>query len=141
MVNNHQPDVLKFFQATNPDRALFAGKIEEDQQYYIDFSSVRGGQVIEELKKKITFFSPNEPTCQLFTGHVDCGKSTELLKLKVELEKEGFQVVYSNSFKNLEMSDVDVSDILLGIIYHVSKNLEKMALNLRKIISKTYLLV
>ena len=124
-------DIKRFFQATNPDKALFADNVPEDKQYYIDFSSVRGGQVIEELKKTITFFSPNEPTCQLFTGHIGCGKSTELLKLKAELEKEGFHVVYFDSHKDLEMSDVDVSDILLAIIYRVSESLENSGIKLK----------
>ncbi|HAG79675.1 MAG TPA: KAP family P-loop domain-containing protein, partial [Cyanobacteria bacterium UBA12227] len=86
-------DLRKFFQATNPSRTLVVEN-PEDQKYYIDFSSVRGGRIIEELKDSITFFSPDEPTCSLFTGHIGCGKSTELLRLKVELEEAGFHVVY-----------------------------------------------
>lgn len=128
---NHLPDIQKFFQATNPDRALFIDNIENDQKLYIDFSSVRGNQVIEELKHTITFFSPNEPTCQLFTGHIGCGKSTELRRLKAELEDEGFLVIYLDSFKDLEMSDVDVSDILLSILYHVSESLEENGIYLK----------
>ena len=121
-------DIKQFFQATNPAKALFADKKnhERDRQYYIDFSSVRGGEVIDDLKDNITLWSPNEPTCQLFTGHIGCGKSTELFRLQKALEKESFQVVYFDSGEDLEMVDVDVTDILLAIARHVSNNLDEL---------------
>ena len=117
-----------FFKATNPSKTL---KVEdaEDRKYYIDFSSVRGGQIIEELKDNITFFTPDEPTCVLFTGHIGCGKSTELLRLKAELEQDGFQVVYFESSEDLELTDVDISDILLAIASRVSQSLDKLEID------------
>ena len=118
-------DLQNFFQATNPDKPLFVDKSQEDQNYYIDFSSVRGGQIIKELKDLIAILSPDQPTCQLFTGHVGCGKSTELVQLKAELEQQGFHVVYFESNQNLEMADVDVSDILLAIAARVSESLDR----------------
>jgi hypothetical protein len=118
-------NLRKFFQATNPSKTL-AVENEEDQKYYIDFSSVRGGKIIEELKDNITFFSPDEPTCELFTGHIGCGKSTELLRLKADLEQEGFHVVYFESSQDLEMGDVDIGDILLAIARRVSESLEHL---------------
>mgnify|MGYP002785156781 CR=1 FL=1 len=121
-------DVRKFFQATNPSRTLVAGN-PEDQLLYIDFSSVRGGKIIQELKDNITFFSPDEPTCVLFTGHIGCGKSTELLRLKAELEEEGFYVVYFESSEDLEMADVDIGDVMLAIAKRVSESLEKSNLS------------
>ncbi|HAX85626.1 MAG TPA: KAP family P-loop domain-containing protein [Cyanobacteria bacterium UBA11370] len=118
-------DLRKFFQATNPSRTLVVEN-PEDQKYYIDFSSVRGGRIIEELKDSITFFSPDEPTCSLFTGHIGCGKSTELLRLKVELEEAGFHVVYFESSEDLEMADVDIGDVLLAIARRISQSLDKI---------------
>ncbi|MGB7439892.1 MAG: ATP-binding protein [Coleofasciculaceae cyanobacterium] len=119
-------NVKQFFQATNPGKTLFAENPQEDQKYYIDFSSVRGGQIIEDLRDNIALWSPDEPTCQLFTGHIGCGKSTELLRLKAELERGGFHVVYFESSQDLEMGDVDVSDILLAIAGRVSEALEQL---------------
>jgi len=91
-------DLQKFYRATNPTKTL-AAENPEDRKLYIDFSPVRGGKVIEELKDNITFFSPDEPTCVLFTGHIGCGKSTELLRLKQEdvgisKEKEKFSLAF-----------------------------------------------
>lgn len=123
-------DPRKFFLATNPTKTLSVEN-NEDRKLYIDFSSVRGGQIIEKLKNKIVFFSPDEPTCELFTGHIGCGKSTELLRLKAELEQEGFHVVYFESYKDLEMGDVDVGDILLAIAYRVSSSLEAVGITLK----------
>ncbi|MBD2772964.1 P-loop NTPase fold protein [Iningainema tapete] len=116
-------DLQKFYQACNPSKTLVVSN-PLDRQYYIDFASVRGGRIIEELKENITFFSPDEPTCELFTGHIGCGKSTELLRLKVELEEKDFHVVYFESSQDLEMSDVDIADIMLAIAHQVSESLE-----------------
>lgn len=117
-------DLRTFFQATNPSKTLLADN-PEDQKYYIDFSSIRGGKIIEELKDNITLFSPDRPTCVLFTGHIGCGKSTELLRLKAELKQAGFHVVYFESNEDLELVDVDIADVLLAIAKRVSESLEK----------------
>ncbi|MBC1239098.1 AAA family ATPase [Nostoc sp. 2RC] len=120
-------DLRAFFQASDPSRTLFVNKMS-DVKYYIDFSGVRGGDIIGKLKQKITFFKPNEPTCTLFTGHIGCGKSTELLRLQAELEKSDFQVVYFESSEDLEMTDVDIADVLLAIARRVSQSLDKITL-------------
>ncbi|BAZ20455.1 hypothetical protein NIES4073_13310 [Kalymmatonema gypsitolerans NIES-4073] len=124
-------DLQKFYQACNPSKTLVVSN-PLDRQYYIDFASVRGGRIIEELKENITFFSPDEPTCELFTGHIGCGKSTELLRLKAELEEKDFHVVYFESSQDLELGDVDISDIMLAIARRVGESLEsqeKLQLN------------
>lgn len=120
-------DILEFYQATEPSRTL-AVEDPEDAKYYIDFSSVRGGDVVQVLKKKITFFSAGKPSCQLFAGHIGCGKSTELLRLKDQLQKENYQVVFFESSQDLEMSDVDVEEILLAIARRVIESLEHLQL-------------
>ncbi|GAB4347457.1 MAG: hypothetical protein Fur0042_13830 [Cyanophyceae cyanobacterium] len=123
-------DLSRFFKACNPAKTLDMGD-EGDRKYYIDFAPVRGGKIIGELKRTISRISPEDPTCQLFTGHIGCGKSTELLRLKNELEQEGFYVVYFESSQDLDMADVDISDILLAITHQVSDNLETMGIKLK----------
>jgi hypothetical protein len=122
------PDIRDFYRATKPDRALVCAD-PQDRKYYIDFSTVRGGEIIDKLKQKITFFEPDSPTCALFTGHIGCGKSTELLRLKMELEKAGFHVVYFVSSEDLELTDVDIVDVLLAIASRISQSLETIQLN------------
>jgi hypothetical protein len=123
-------DLERFYQACNPSRPLMIGNAT-DRRYYIDFAAVRGGKIIEALQRTITRISPNTPTCQLFTGHLGCGKSTELLRLKAELEEQKFHVVYFESTHVLEMADVDVTDILLAIAGQVSESLEAMKIRLK----------
>ncbi|MGF1493174.1 MAG: ATP-binding protein [Microcoleaceae cyanobacterium] len=114
---------------TNPSKTLNYGDLEE-RQYYIDFTEVRGNNLIKQLKRTITW-SDTKQTCQLFTGHIGCGKSTELLRLKSELEDEGFHVVFFASSKSLDMADVDISDILLAIAFQVSRSLEEAGIHLQ----------
>ncbi|MBD2459499.1 ATP-binding protein [Oscillatoria sp. FACHB-1407] len=116
-------DFQRFFDVCNPTRTLNLGN-PEDQPYYIDFSAVRGSNIIRELERTIRF-SSDRPTCQLFSGHIGCGKSTELLRLKAELEQQNFYVVYFESTQDLDMVDVEVTDILLAIARQVSESLER----------------
>jgi len=122
-------DLEKFYQACNPS-PLDLGNAEA-RKYYIDFSSVRGGNIIRELGRTISRLSPDKPTCQLFTGHIGCGKSTELQRLKAELGQQGFHVVYFESSQVLEMADVDVTDILLAIARQVSESLDAVQIKLK----------
>ena len=115
-------DLGRFFRACNPSKTLNLTS-PEDSKYYIDFSQVRGSDLVRELKRTITF-SGQEPTCQLFTGHIGCGKSTELSRLQQNLAAEGYHVVYFESTDDLDMGDVDISDILLAIAKQVSQSLE-----------------
>jgi hypothetical protein len=120
----------RFYQACNPSRPLMIENLD-DRSYYIDFASVRGGKIIEALLRTITRISPNTPTCQLFTGHLGCGKSTELLRLKAELEAQNFHVVYFESTHVLEMVDIDITDVLLAIAGLVSKSMEAIKLRVQ----------
>ena len=124
-------DLGRFYQACNPSKTLVMGN-PEDSQYYIDFATVRGGKIIESLQRTITRISPNEPTCQLFTGHIGCGKSTELFRLKAAFEADGFYVVYFQSSQDLDMGDVDITDILLSIARQVSESLESVKIKLKQ---------
>ncbi|MEB3283422.1 MAG: P-loop NTPase fold protein [Lyngbya sp.] len=122
-------NLSKFFRACSPAYRLNLSK-PEDLQYYIDFTSVRGSHVIKELRRTITL-SADEPTCQLFTGHIGCGKSTELSRLQAELEEQNFHVVYFESSQDMDMADVDISDILLAIAHQVSQSLEASGIRLK----------
>jgi hypothetical protein len=121
-------DLPGFYRACNPSRTLNT-QDQTDRQYYIDFSSLRGGDIVEELLLEITLFAPDDPTCQLFAGHIGCGKSTELLRLKAELENAGFHAVYFESSHDLDMADVDIGDILLAIARQISESVDTLDLD------------
>ena len=113
----------QFYNATNPAKTLDISK-QEDKSYYVDFSAVRGGELIAELKDKITW--SEDFTCHLFTGHIGCGKSTELYRLKSELEAENYHVIYFEATDDLDMGNVEVSDILLAIARRTAEELETL---------------
>jgi len=123
-------DFDKFWNACNPSESLKLGNAE-DRRYYIDFSEVRGGKIINVLKRTITRSSSDKPTCQLFTGHIGCGKSTELSRLQKELTDEGFHVVYFESTQDLDEMDLDLTDIMLAIARRVSQSLEEGNISLQ----------
>ncbi|MGL5082177.1 MAG: P-loop NTPase fold protein [Microcoleaceae cyanobacterium] len=131
-------DLRRFFRAANPAKTLNISN-PEDSAYYINFSEVRGGKLIEQIARTITRLSPDSPTCQLFTGHIGSGKSTELLRLKALLEAEAFHVIYFESSKDLDMADVDITDILLAITRQVSESIEQLNIQLQPVIFKTLL--
>jgi predicted ATP-dependent serine protease len=63
------------------------------KEAYVDCREVRGNwEVYQELGKKVVL--SNHATCQLCSGHRGTGKSTELLRLKENLEDRGYFVVY-----------------------------------------------
>ncbi len=118
------------FAVCNPSRTILvkqAGKLDVgghgiDSPYYIDFGSFRD-EIVKNLRRTITL-SPNKPTCQLFTGYSGCGKSTELWRLKLELEHRGFHTILFESSQDLDMTDVDILDLLLVIVARVHESLE-----------------
>ncbi len=118
-------DISQFAKAIDPSRTLVVSD-PDDREYYIDFASVRGGAIVEKVRNRIAKLSPDDPTCSLFSGHIGCGKSTELQNLKEQLEAEGFFVVYFASTDDLEVSDVDIIDVLLVIAKQISEQLDAL---------------
>jgi hypothetical protein len=127
-INTLKLDLGRFYRACSPSSLDW---VNDARKYYIDFSSVRGGNIVEKLRRTITHLSPDEPTCQLFTGNIGCGKSTELRRLEADLKQQDFHVVYFESSQDLDMADVDITDILLAITRAVSESLEASGIRLK----------
>ena len=119
----------RFFKACNPNKTLNFSN-PDDRQYYIDFAAVRGGEVISQMGDTIALEAP-DPTRQLFTGHIGCGKSTELSRLAANLRAEDFVVISFDSSDELDMGDVDISDILLAIAHQVAKWMQKQEIRVK----------
>ncbi|MGB8698664.1 MAG: ATP-binding protein [Thermosynechococcaceae cyanobacterium] len=118
-------DPIKFFKACNPGKTLVLAN-EGDRRLYIDFTTARSSKptatsLTHELYRTIT--RSDDRSYHLFTGHIGCGKSTELRKLQYDLEQQGYHVVYLDSSEDLVMTDVDISDLLLTVARQVSKSL------------------
>lgn len=123
---NASLDVARVYRACNPSQTLNINHPGE-RPYYIDLSPARGGDIVRDLEASITLFSPDEPTCQLFAGHIGCGKSTELRRLQALLQQQGFAVLYFESSRDLDMADLDVGDVLLAMARQVSDNFGNLA--------------
>ena len=117
--------VLKrIFNAFDPFKPLPAG-----DPVYVDCQEVRGdGNILEELGKEIRF--ADRTTCQLYAGHRGAGKSTELLRLKKDLENHQFRVVYfAADEEDIDAEDTQYTDILLACTRHLMQGLKGSAQN------------
>ncbi|MEB3120762.1 MAG: ATP-binding protein, partial [Snowella sp.] len=107
--------ITNLYNAFDPDKALPAG-----DPVYVDLQEVRGdSDIIRDFGHKI-LRSPNRNTCQLYVGHRGGGKSTELLRLKAELEKQGCFVVYfAADEEDIDQEDAQYTDILIACTRHL----------------------
>ncbi|MFO0051094.1 MAG: ATP-binding protein, partial [Pseudanabaena sp.] len=80
--------LTQIYNAFDPFEPLPAG-----DPAYVDCAEVRGDtNILVDLGNKL--LRSQRMVCQLYTGHRGGGKSTELLRLKDHLEKNGCVVVY-----------------------------------------------
>ena len=91
---------------------------------YVDCREVRGdGDILIDLGRNIQYSEEN--TCQLYAGHRGAGKSTELLRLKKDLEDKGYFVVYfAADEKDINPEDTAYTDILLACTRHLLETLK-----------------
>lgn len=90
---------------------------------YMDCRSVRGdANVLVDLGKKV--IRSDRVLCQLYAGHRGTGKSTELLRLKADLEQKGCFVVYfAADNDDIDPENVEYTDILLTCTRHLLEQL------------------
>ena len=115
-------DVLTdIYNAVDPFRPL-----EPDDPAYVDCEAERGdANILLDLGPAIT--RSNRYTCQLYAGHRGAGKSTELLRLKADLEQKGCFVVYFAAVGDdgdIDPQDVQYTDILLACTRHLLEELK-----------------
>lgn len=96
-----------------------------DSPVYVNCKAVRGGSdILVELGKTIR--KSNKYTCQLYTGHRGGGKSTELLRLQKDLERQGCVVVYfSAEDQDINTEDVEYTDLLLACTRHLLEKVKE----------------
>jgi len=109
----------------NPSFEICFQKLEKDYlDCYVDLTDGRGEDVVKRMRRAIAL-SPSKPTCQLLTGHVGSGKTTELMRLKMELEQRGFQVVYCAIDDYLQTRAIGLTELWLVILNLLVQQLEK----------------
>ncbi len=112
---------LESLHACNPSFSIY---LHKEANYYIDLVGGRGEDVVKKLRRAIAL-SPNKPTFQLMSGHVGSGKTTELLRLKVELEQQGFVVIYCAADEYLQLDDIGLTELWLVILNLILQRLEQ----------------
>ncbi|NEQ95787.1 MAG: ATP-binding protein [Cyanothece sp. SIO2G6] len=92
---------------------------------YVDCRAVRGDEdVVQDLGKTVRRSRPF--TYQLYSGYRGSGKTTELLRLKKDLEDPGHVVVYfAADDADLSVQDAQYTDILLACTRHLLRELKK----------------
>ena len=99
-----------------------------EQALYVNLDEVRGSfGIVPGMASKIRL--AGEPTCQVLTGHRGSGKSTELSRLRHELENPSdgdkpFFVVSVLADEHMDRNDVDFPDVLIAIVREVSAQLK-----------------
>jgi hypothetical protein len=103
--------ITKIYNSFNPFEPLQPG-----DPAYVNCSEVRGKEnIFQEIGRRIIL--SQERTCQLYTGHRGVGKSTELLRLKDYLERNGCFVVYFGATEgDIDEQDAHYTDIILACI-------------------------
>lgn len=94
---------------------------------YVDMDDIRGENSIAHiLSGKIR--RSTGPVCLALTGHRGSGKSTELARLRANLErpegtKHGYFVVQVQADEEVDRNDVDFPDVLVAIIRQLAVQL------------------
>ena len=106
-----------------------------EERFYVDLDSSRGStNLVRRLADD--FRLSGKPTCKLLAGHRGSGKSSELIRLKKDLENgsEKYFVVLFDSVKDggVDPLDVDFPDMLISIITNIARQFkERLRVNLQ----------
>jgi hypothetical protein len=96
---------------------------------YVDCTPVRGKEdVVTQMFNAITWSDVH--VAQLFTGHRGSGKSTELLRLQARLEEANYVVFYFEADDDLDLNDLEYTDLLLSIARRVTSDLKTQDIDL-----------
>lgn len=123
------------------DAVAFNNPIDEKNEFYTDFSGFRKGfnekKIFKYLNIKPTTKECNKisQTLKLFlSGHRGTGKTTELLKLKNEIDETTcfFSVFCDLSDEELDVNNIDFIDIIILILEKLTKTLDDKKIDIPK---------
>lgn len=109
-------DITRLYQSCEPLESL-----EPDDDRWVNFDAVRGDDsVVQYYANSLRRARSNRPDFKLFAGHRGVGKTTELFRLKRELESSvdgqpGFLVLYCDVSEQLDVNDLDFPDLLVFV--------------------------
>ncbi len=119
---DHQPFLKALYQRLD-DRSL-----EPGDPLYEPIYSRAGCEDPVALMRKHVEFSDTE-SIQMLSGFRGSGKTTELFRLKRDLESQGYVVLYGDALEYLNPAqEIDISDLLIVLAGTFSDALEKEGL-------------
>ncbi|GEM_PF-1706651 len=103
------PDRTRLAQAFEPAEELLPG-----DGRFVDLAAARGERILGRCLEKLRDAPADRPKRLLFAGHRGIGKTTELLKLKQNLEQgpPKFTVAFFDVEETLDPQDLAFSDLL-----------------------------
>ena len=105
---------------------------------WADLNALRSDDYLQELYQYIGFENgrlPPEPAPQfkkkiIFTGHVGCGKSLELYRLKEYLDQPGrFLCIYVNTESELRPGEFEWQDFFVLLVNKLAEKIKNRDLN------------
>ncbi len=115
----------RLFNNLNPDKAL-----DPDHPFYEPlYADSETDDPVGHLANSIRY--GGEESLQLFSGFRGSGKTTELNRLKRDLEAQGYFVLYANALDYLNPAEpLEISDILLVLAGSFSYQLESKGIDI-----------
>lgn len=102
----------------------------DQSDLYVDLDDARGDTgIVNSLSQRILL--SDRPTCQILAGHKGSGKSTELYRLKQELERQHFFVVLVDTDEDVDRNDVDFPDVLIAMLRKLAQELKPHGIHLK----------
>ena len=90
---------------------------EEFAAFYVSASEARNAEEQDRTKMTLLSIQTSRTPCHiLFSGHLGCGKTTELWRLYNFLEDESFLAGLGVCDENLDMNTVKYTDLILFIL-------------------------
>jgi hypothetical protein len=99
----------------------------ENARYYVELSAVGNTVAIEGVSTNLDIHEPGEFDTILFTGHRECGKSTELKGIQPQCENE-YRVIDREFDWKRDVNDAEYTDIYLLFIKKVADDLTELRL-------------
>ncbi len=102
-----------------------AAPLDPDDPRWVDLTPARGdeGAAADQCKKRIQRAS--NPLTQLICGQRGCGKSTELRRLRRDLEADGAAVVALDLAADLDLEDTEPTDVVVAILRQLEAGLRR----------------
>ena len=128
-----------FFEILNA--VEFNNPIDETNEFFTDFSGLRKGFNETKIFKMLNI-NPNTKECNTLTshqrvflsGHRGTGKTTELLKLRNEINKTNcFLTIFCDvSNEELDVNNIDFVDVVIFMLEQLVKELNEKNINISK---------